>query len=179
TVHADPEIWADSKANSPVILRDGESPWVAFQSNTVSPGLMINYKDTVSFAVNITGFNDLVFYRWGEPTETGKNILVSFADSDNKSVSYRTSWTGDGLYEFGYNQIVSYRPQLSDIEVSEVYIYLGTTSTTNIPDSYHLGDNTAGTIEFIFPDAEVPEPSSLLALAFGGAGIVGFAFRRR
>ena len=43
---------------------------------------------------------------------------------------------------------------------------------------YRIGDNTQGTVEFIFPDSEVPEPSTLLALAFGGAG-TALAIRRR
>ena len=175
TVHSAPEMWEGSQRHEPIIWRDGESPWAGFKSNNVSPGLMINYNDTVSFTVNITGFDDLVFSSmWGEPTYTDKKMRVILSSTDGKSVAYETPWDEDGLYEFGYNQIVSNKTQTSDFEVREVVCYI-----RNISDSFHFGDNTTGTVEFIFPETEVPEPSSLLALAFGGAGTAMFALRRR
>ncbi|MBQ7525469.1 MAG: PEP-CTERM sorting domain-containing protein, partial [Abditibacteriota bacterium] len=153
----------------------GENPWAAFQSNNVSPGLMINYKDPVSFKVNITGFEDLVFSsRFGEPTYTNQNIRVFFSTTDNKTVMYRTFWDGDGLYEFGYEQVVD-KLYVSDFEVRSVAIQFLEYYT----HSYQLGDNTTGTVEFIFPETEVPEPSSLLALAFGGAGTALAAYKRK
>ena len=175
TVHSAPEMWEGSQRHLPIIWRDGESPWAGFKSNNVSPGLMINYNDTVSFTVNITGFDDLVFSSmWGEPTYTDKKMRVILSSTDGKSVAYETPWDEDGLYEFGYNQIVSNKTQTSDFEVCMVALYLMEKTSYG----YQLGDNTAGTVEFIFPETEVPEPSSLLALAFGGAG-TALALRRR
>ena len=176
TVHASSEMWEGSQEYDPVIWLDGESPWAGFYSNTVSPGLMINYNDTVSFAVNITGFEDLVFSSrfLEEPTYTDQDIQIVLWSTDNKSVRYKTSWNGDGLYELGYNHIMNYKPQTSDFEVCGIVLYL----SEKVTHTYQLGDNTAGTVEFIFPDTEVPEPSSLLALAFGGAG-TALAIRKR
>ena len=173
TVHASPEMWSNGLKNIPVTWYDGDSPWVAFQSNNVSQGLMINY-DTASFEINVTGFDDIVFSEWGETAvDKRKDLDVAFLSTDSIWVTYETPWNGDGLYKFGYDQIINYKPQTSDFEVREVVCYI-----RNISDSFHFGDNTTGTVEFIFPETEVPEPSSLLALAFGGAG-TALALRRR
>ncbi len=187
-VHASPGIWGETKQNYPVIWNDGDSPWLGFQSNNVSPGLMINYDDTYSFAVSITGFDNYVFSRresvpqdaYGDPIDSRNRIRVNFLSTDDMWLWYETPWTGDDVYEFGRGQIINYKPQTSDFEVSLASFYIFTTTTTNIDDCYHFADNTQGTVEFAFPaSVEVPEPSGLLALAFGGAGTAMFAIRKR
>ena len=179
-VQGDPEIWSTSKQNIPYIWHDGDSPNVAFQSDNVSPGLMINY-ETASFEINVTGFNDLAFYGMWEdekPVEAKNNIQVTFLNSDNKGVAYKTYWDGEGLYKFGYEQLIN-KNLAFDFEVSHVIFCLGTETNFGSSALYSFADNTQGTVEFAFPASEVPEPSSLLALAFGGAGTVTLAVRRK
>ena len=178
-VHGNPEIWSESKMDFPFIWYDGDSPWIAFKSDNVSPGLFINY-ETTTFEVYITGFNNLVVHSmWPneEPVHAEDNIQISFHRSDGKGITYKTLWNGEGVYTFGYDQLIN-KNLAFDFEVSTIRFYLWTIMNSGADDCYHFGDNTVGTVEFIFPDAEVPEPSSLLALAFGGAG-TALAIRRR
>ncbi|MBP5718584.1 MAG: PEP-CTERM sorting domain-containing protein [Abditibacteriota bacterium] len=170
SVTADPAMWDE-----------GDSPMAAFLSKTVSPGWMLFLdKDTYevnTFRVKITGFDDLIVKEEGTPFHTNDMIVVNLFSSAYGMMDrmlYQTSWKGDGVYTFGRDELQgSYGS--GEMDVAMVYFWT-ITDAARIAD-YYLGDNTAGTIEFILPENEVPEPSSLLALAFGGAG-TAFAFRK-
>ncbi|MBP5093708.1 MAG: PEP-CTERM sorting domain-containing protein, partial [Abditibacteriota bacterium] len=115
------------------------------------------------------------------------HLYVAFVGADfDDLLIYKTEWIGNKAYDFGLDQ--SYTGSTSGLvdsfEASAVYVWIESLPYTYNDiraDGYFLGDNTAGTMEFTFPEsgtAEVPEPSSLLALAFGGAGTV-LAIRKR
>ena len=92
---------------------------------------------------------------------------------------YKVDWNGDGVYEVGSKQYDAGHT-FHSFEAVGVYVTLMTRSDAANGDVfYYLDDNTTGTVEFIFPDSEVPEPSSLLALAFGGAGTGVLVLRRK
>ena len=161
SVTANPEMWGDVGR-----------PRAIFQSNTVSPGWLIS-TDTTSFQVRISGFDDLVT-KSGETTPPGNGAISVYIYNleDFLNVTYyRTTWNGDGVYTFGRDNADMYAENL---EAEMVTVNLNAAF-----DGNYLGDNTQGTIELILPENEVPEPSSLLALVFGGAGTAVLAFRKR
>ena len=171
SVAANSEMWGDTGG-----------PWAAFQSNTISPGWIMDH-ETTSFAVSINGFDDL-FIKEGNPIHSHDTMYVrisnaaDIASAEHNSMIYKIAWKGDGLYEFGRGQFDA-GSLWNSFEAANIYIWLTTNSDT-VNDSivyYYLGDNTQGTIEITA--SEVPEPSSLLALAFGGAGTMTLAFRKR
>ncbi|MBQ7525832.1 MAG: PEP-CTERM sorting domain-containing protein [Abditibacteriota bacterium] len=160
----------------------GESaPFAMFQSNTISPGWMVFY-DTTEFEVSVTGFDGL-FIDNGTPAEGRDLLYVSISAGDPASspnvdtIVYKTAWNGDGVYKFGREQAEAFNPRDS-LEAASIYVTFMANGDGNDRAGYRIGDNTQGTVEFIFPDSEVPEPSTLLALAFGGAG-TALAIRRR
>ena len=187
TVHANSEMWVDEN-----------NPRAVFLSDNVSPGLIIDYK-TTSFTVNITGFDDLLKY-WVNiidgnitniegisPENRGKISVGFYNDDPDYVLVYSIDWKGDGVYELGRKQYNGGGSSALENPFEATSVSFGFSVPQETFNEYHaygyyIGDNTSGTVEFTFPEsgtAEVPEPSSLLALAFGGAGIVGFAFRRR
>jgi hypothetical protein len=186
TFHANSEMWADKSY-----------PPAAFISENVSPGLIVNRK-TTTFGVSFDGFgNDFIQY-WKSVTDPNdiqrvekarpyilSEICIAFIGANPDYIMvYKTDWKGNVIHEFGFEQFVDGTELVmkdSSFEVSAIEIELRAPHLQFNDyhyDGYYLGDNTAGTVEFIFPDAEVPEPSSLLALAFGGAG-TALALRRR
>ncbi|MBO7392790.1 MAG: PEP-CTERM sorting domain-containing protein [Abditibacteriota bacterium] len=172
----------DVTANSEM-WDDESNPRAIFYSGKISPGWMIDYR-TTSFKIGITGFDDL-FIKEGNPIHRSDMMYITVTNAVDVTSTgfdcmvYRVDWKGDGVYEVGYKQYDA-GDTFNSLEAVGVYVTLMTRSDAANGDVfYYLGDNTAGTIEFILPENEVPEPSSLLALAFGGAGTAVFAFRRR
>ncbi|MBO7392792.1 MAG: PEP-CTERM sorting domain-containing protein [Abditibacteriota bacterium] len=156
-------------------------PMAAFISRTVSPGWTLFFDpttyETSTFQVRVTGFDDLIIKAEGTPVHYSDTISVYiFEGIFGKAMYYQTPWRGDGVYTFGYDEQI-YRCETVAADWATI-TFLTWTEESGVV-GYYLGDNTAGTIEFILPENEVPEPSSLLALAFGGAGTAIFAIRRR
>ncbi len=184
TVHANPEAWVGS-----------DRPVAGFLSENVSPGLIIDTK-TLSFQVSVTGFDDLLKY-WVNITdhsdiqsvesislENRGKISVGFYNDDPDYITvYTTDWKGDGIYTFGRKQYngggsAAFRNPFEVTSIGVVFQVPQHSFNGYENAGYYLGDNTTGTVELFLPEPEVPEPSSLLALAFGGAG-TALAVRRR
>ena len=190
TVHANPEMWVEN-----------DRPCAAFQSNSISPGLVIDLQ-TTTFEVSVTGFDNDLLKRLVNVSDRNDVPRVDNISLDNRGLIrvgfmgfdshyllvYAVNWVGDGVYKFTRkNADGGSSPALRDpFEVSAISIGF-IAPQESLPDypgyyygGYYLGDSTQGTVEFAFPaSAEVPEPSSLLALAFGGAGTVTLAVRRK
>ena len=166
TVHANPEMWGGES-----------SPQAVFQSYNITPGWMVFY-NTTSFTISVTGFDDLII-KDGNPIHSKDFMYINISSTDDALI-YKVPWNGDGVYKVGREQAYAYN-YFNPIEADSILIGFNTRSNTVGETGYYLGDNTKGTIGITFPEsgtAEVPEPSSLLALAFGGAG-TAFAFRKR
>ena len=156
-------------------------PMAAFISRTVSPGWTLFFDattyETSTFQVRVTGFDDLIIKAEGTPVHYSDTISVYiFEGIFGKAMYYQTPWRGDGVYTFGYDEQI-YHCETVAADWATI-TFLTWTEESGVV-GYYLGDNTAGTIEFILPENEVPEPSSLLALAFGGAGTATLALRGR
>ena len=176
SVSADPEMWGEK-------LR----PPVSFSSNSISPSLRALSRDAIDqsevvFQVRVIGFDDLIL---NVPETSFEGIYahdiirVEFWNANRSdSAPYLLPWNGEGVYSFTQRNLYSYVPVPFDIEYIDITFLRHMNEYHTLV--YQFSDNTQGTVEFIFPaSAEVPEPSSLLALAFGGAGTGVLALRRK
>ncbi len=175
-VAADPEMWNGDEENRPMASFISEN---IFPSWTIFSDVKAHVANT--FKVKITGFDDLIIKDEGTPWPGCDMLNIGIFSQDPhtgipKMMFYSTYLKGDGVYTFGYDQVGG---AFDNFEAGFIRVSLyGWTETSGMV-AYYLGDNTRGTIEFILPENEVPEPSSLLALAFGGAGTALAAYRRK
>ena len=157
----------------------------SFRSENVA-GLV--YDSNNSFKFEITGFENTYV---DEPGDLDV-LMICFShrrdNADNRykigEQRYLKAYTGPGIYNVESDDLMwSHSGNLVDGDsFNMVLVSLGKLSSvsgvTKI-DAGQIFGNNSGSIRLIMSEESVPEPSSLLALAFGVAGIAGFAFRRR
>ena len=142
------------------------------------------YYDNNSFKVEITGFENTYV---DEPGDLDV-LMICFAHRrDNADDRYKIgeqrylkAYTGPGIYNVESDDLKwSHSGNLVDGDpYNIVWVSLGKLGSdfgvTTITYG-NISENDTGSIRFITSEESVPEPSSLLALAFGGAG-TAFAF---
>ena len=134
------------------------------------------YVEDNTFKVNITGFDGI---RTDLPNDVDTLIVTLLGEDDSWITYYLNTYTGPGIYDFG-SDVVKNSSNLSDGDFfTGANIIMGRTLGNGGVKVAGIPIDSSGSVQFIVSDAAVPEPSSLLALAFGGVGTAMLISRKR